>query len=277
MMKERNMRTRKAVIMILILVFAIASFAACGGSGAKATDESLKYVQDRGKLIMGLDDSFPPMGFRNEQNEIVGFDVDVAKAVAEKLGVELVLQPIDWNAKEQELATKNIDCIWNGMSVNEERKKNMTLSVAYMDNNMALVVRSGEGIDTLADMKDKKLALQAGSSAMDALNSKEEFKKSLKEVVELKDNVQALMNLETKAVDAVLMDDVVARYYIEVNEKPFVVLEETLATEEYAVGFRKGDEALKAAVEDALKELAKEGKLAEISEKWFGKDITKIK
>lgn len=271
------MRTRKAVIMILILVFAIASFAACGGSGAKATDESLKYVQDRGKLIMGLDDSFPPMGFRNEQNEIVGFDVDVAKAVAEKLGVELVLQPIDWNAKEQELATKNIDCIWNGMSVNEERKKNMTLSVAYMDNNMALVVRSGEGIDTLADMKDKSLALQAGSSAMDALNSKEEFKKSLKEVVELKDNVQALMNLETKAVDAVLMDDVVARYYIEVNEKPFVVLEETLATEEYAVGFRKGDEALKAAVEDALKELAKEGKLAEISEKWFGKDITKIK
>ena len=114
-MKERNMRTRKAIIMILILVFAIASFAACGGSGAKATDESLKYVQDRGKLIMGLDDSFPPMGFRNEQNEIVGFDVDVAKAVAEKLGVELVLQPIDWNAKEQELATKNIDCIWNGM------------------------------------------------------------------------------------------------------------------------------------------------------------------
>lgn len=276
-MKERNMRTRKAVIMILILVFVAASFAACGGSGAKATDESLKYVQDRGKLIMGLDDSFPPMGFRNEQNEIVGFDVDVAKAVAEKLGVELVLQPIDWNAKEQELATKNIDCIWNGMSVNEERKKNMTLSVAYMDNNMALVVRSGEGIDTLADMKDKKLALQAGSSAMDALNSKEEFKKSLKEVVELKDNVQALMNLETKAVDAVLMDDVVARYYIEVNEKPFVVLEETLATEEYAVGFRKGEEALKTAVEDALKELAKEGKLAEISEKWFGKDITKIK
>lgn len=271
------MRTRKAIIMILILVFVAASFAACGGSGAKATDESLKYVQDRGKLIMGLDDSFPPMGFRNEQNEIVGFDVDVAKAVAEKLGVELVLQPIDWNAKEQELATKNIDCIWNGMSVNEERKKNMTLSVAYMDNNMALVVRSGEGIDTLADMKDKKLALQAGSSAMDALNSKEEFKKSLKEVVELKDNVQALMNLETKAVDAVLMDDVVARYYIEVNEKPFVVLEETLATEEYAVGFRKGEESLKTAVEDALKELAKEGKLAEISEKWFGKDITKIK
>ncbi len=95
--------------------------------------------------------------------------------------------------------------------------------------------------------------------------------------MELKDNVQALMNLETKAVDAVLMDDVVARYYIEVNEKPFVVLEETLATEEYAVGFRKGEESLKTAVEDALKELAKEGKLAEISEKWFGKDITKIK
>ncbi len=125
---------------------------------------------------MGLDDSFPPMGFRNEQNEIAGFDVDVAKAVAEKLGVELVLQPIDWNAKEQELATKNIDCIWNGMSVNEERKKNMTLSVAYMDNNMALVVRSGEGIDTLR--YERQIGTAGGSSAMDALNSKEEFKRA---------------------------------------------------------------------------------------------------
>ncbi len=271
------MKAKKVIIILLVLIFSVASFAACGGQSTKTTDESLKYIQDRGKLIMGLDDSFPPMGFRDENNEIVGFDVDVAKAVAEKLGVELVLQPIDWNAKEQELATKNIDCIWNGMSVNEERKKNMTLSAAYMDNNMALVVRADEGIATLADMKGKSLALQAGSSAMDALDGKADFKAELKEVVELKDNVQALMNLETKAVDAVLMDDVVARYYIETNKKPFVIVDETLATEEYAIGFRKGDESLKTAVEDALKELAKEGKLAEIATKWFGSDITKIK
>lgn len=271
------MKIRKALILFLVLVFAVCSFAACGGQAAKPTDDSLKYIKDRGKLIMGLDDSFPPMGFRDENNAIVGFDVDVAKAVAQKLGVELVLQPIDWNAKEQELSTKNIDCIWNGMSVNEERKKNMTLSAAYMDNNMALVVRSNSGITKLENMKGKSLALQAGSSAMDALNSKADFKSSLKEVVELKDNVQALMNLETKAVDAVLMDDVVARYYIATNKKDFTILTETLATEEYAVGFRKGDESLRVAVEDALKELAKEGKLAEISNKWFGKGVTKIK
>jgi len=270
------MKMRKILILLLTALFMLVSFAACGQNNT-AEDESLKYIQDRGKLILGLDDAFPPMGFRDENNEIVGFDIDVAKAVCEKLDVELVLQPISWDAKEQELSTKNIDCIWNGFSVNEERKQKLTLSSSYMDNNMALVVRADSGIDSLEDMKGRSLALQAGSSALDALNSKTEFKDSLKEVVQLDDNLQALMNLEAKAVDAVLMDDIFANYYISKNAKDFVVLDEYLSTEEYAIGFRKSEEALKNAVDEALASLAKEGKLAEISTKWFGKDITKIK
>lgn len=270
------MKMRKTLILLTVVLFIFVSFAACGQSST-ATDDSLKYITDKGELILGLDDAFPPMGFRNDDDEIVGFDIDVATAVCEKLGVALVLQPIDWNAKEQELNTKNIDCIWNGFSVNEERMENMTLSTPYMDNNMALVVRADSGITTLADMASKSLALQAGSSALDALNANEEFKASLSEVVELKDNLQALMNLDTKSVDAVLMDDVSARYYIATNDKDFVIVNDYLSTEEYAVGFRKGDETLKEAVDNALQELAADGTLAEISTKWFGEDITKIK
>ncbi len=246
--------------------------AAADGEG----DSSLSYVQDKGTLVLGLDDSFPPMGYRDENNEIVGYDIDLATEVCKRLGVELKLQPIDWTAKENELNTKKIDCIWNGMSIDDERKQNMTLSIPYLDNSMAFVVKNDSGIKTLADMAGKKLALQSGSTAATALDEAADFKATLGEVVGLKDNMTALMDLEMGGVDVVLMDDVVANYYIATNNKPFELLEETLSTEEYAVGFRKGDEALANAVNEALQEMAKDGKLNEITQKWFGKDNTKI-
>lgn len=239
-------------------------------------DTSLAYIQDKGTLVLGLDDSFPPMGYRDENNEIVGYDIDLATEVCKRLGVELKLQPIDWTAKENELNTKKIDCIWNGMSIDEERKQNMTLSIPYLDNSMSFVVKSDSGIKTLADMAGKKLALQSGSTAATALDEAADFKATLGEVVGLKDNMTALMDLEMGGVDVVLMDDVVANYYIATNNKPFELLEETLSTEEYAVGFRKGDEALANAVNETLQEMAKDGKLNEITQKWFGKDNTKI-
>ena len=240
------------------------------------SDTSLAYIQDKGTLVLGLDDSFPPMGYRDENNEIVGYDIDLATEVCKRLGVELKLQPIDWTAKENELNTKKIDCIWNGMSIDEERKQNMTLSIPYLDNSMSFVVKSDSGIKTLADMAGKKLALQSGSTAATALDEAADFKATLGEVVGLKDNMTALMDLEMGGVDVVLMDDVVANYYIATNNKPFELLEETLSTEEYAVGFRKGDEALANAVNETLQEMAKDGKLNEITQKWFGKDNTKI-
>ena len=246
--------------------------AAADGEG----DSSLSYVQDKGTLVLGLDDSVPPRGYRDENNEIVGYDIDLATEVCKRLGVELKLQPIDWTAKENELNTKKIDCIWNGMSIDDERKQNMTLSIPYLDNSMAFVVKNDSGIKTLADMAGKKLALQSGSTAATALDEAADFKATLGEVVGLKDNMTALMDLEMGGVDVVLMDDVVANYYIATNNKPFELLEETLSTEEYAVGFRKGDEALANAVNEALQEMAKDGKLNEITQKWFGKDNTKI-
>lgn len=267
---------KKILSLILVGIMSL-SLVACK-KGESGEDNSLKYIQDKGKLILGLDDSFPPMGFRNENNEIVGFDIDLAEAVCEKLGVELVLQPISWVAKDQELNTKNIDCIWNGLSVTPENEANMTLSMPYMVSDLSLVVVNGSDIKTMADMAGKKLALQSGSAAEETLNNEEnkDFKTSLGEVVPFEDYETAMMDLESGNSDAILMDSVMANYKISSGGKNFTVLEETLFEDKYAIGFRKGDNALCEAVNKALKELKEDGTVAEISTKWFGSDITII-
>ena len=287
---------KKKIISILMLVIMVFSLGACGNVEDKkdvanqsedinndldveVEDNSWEYVKNNGKLILGLDDSFPPMGFRDDRDNIVGFDIDLAKAVCEKLGVELVLQPIEWSAKEQELATKNIDCIWNGFSVTEERLANLTMSIPYMENTIAMVVVSGSDIKTKEDMAGKRLAVQGGSSAEETLNSPEntEFRESLGGVNgSFKDYVTALMDLETGNSDAVLMDSVVANYMINEAGKDFVVLDDSLIAEEYAIGFRKGEEKLAEAVNNALRELKADGTVEGIATDWFGSDTTII-
>ena len=251
---------------------------AANNADTVSEDASLQYVLDRGKFILGLDDSFPPMGFTDDNGEIIGFDIDLARAVCDKLGVELVLQPIKWEAKEQELATKNIDCIWNGFSVTPERLENLTMSEPYMMNNISLVVTSDSTINTLADMAGKSLALQSGSSADEALNddANTEFRESLAQVNPFSDYITALLDLETGNSDAVLMDTVTADYMITKAGKDYKVLDETLLADQYAIGFRKGELALCEAVENALSELKTDGTIEEISTKWFGSDVTTI-
>jgi len=269
---EINMK--KTVLVLMLVLCAAVVFA----SGAKESgvDNSLEYIKGKGNLVLGLDDSFPPMGYRDENNEIVGFDIDVAKEVCKRLGVKLVLQPIDWNAKEQELATKQIDCIWNGFTVTEERKKSLTFSDAYVNNAQVLIVLNDSSYKTLDDLKGKTVGLQAGSSAADALDDSPAFKASLKGVIELKDNLTALMDLQAGGCDAVLMDLLVANYAIKQSAKPMRILDEGLANEEYAVGFRLGEKALADAVTKAMKDMAADGTMAKIATEWFGADITVI-
>jgi polar amino acid transport system substrate-binding protein len=245
-------------------------------SNAAAADGSLAAVKAKGTLVLGLDDSFPPMGFRDESNQIVGYDIDVAREVAKRLGVKLAPQAIDWNAKEAELGTGKIDCIWNGFTITAEREKAMLFSKPYLRNAQVVVVRKDSGFTTLASLKGKEVGLQAGSSAADALGAAKDFKASLKEVVEFKDNLTALMDLEIKGVDAVVMDLIVANDNIKRSGKPYVVLKETLAPEVFGVGFRKGDVALRDAVQGALDAMAKDGTLAKITVKWFGADISVV-
>jgi polar amino acid transport system substrate-binding protein len=216
------------------------------------------------------------MGFRDENNEIVGYDIDLAKEAAKRLGVQLVTQPIDWNAKEQELNTGKIDCIWNGFTITDERAKAMAFTKPYLKNAQVVVVKKGSGYASLASLKGKKVGLQAGSSAADALEAAKDFRASLKQVVEFKDNLTALMDLESKGVDAVVMDLIVANDNIKRSGKGFAVLPESLAPENYGVGFRKGDLALRDAVQATLEAMAKDGTIAKITTKWFGSDISVV-
>ncbi|HSD21665.1 MAG TPA: amino acid ABC transporter substrate-binding protein [Anaeromyxobacter sp.] len=243
---------------------------------ALAADTSLQAVKTKGSLVLGLDDSFPPMGFRNDDNQIVGYDIDLATEVAKRLGVKLVPQSIDWNAKEQELNTRKIDCIWNGFTITDERKKAMTFTKPYLRNAQVVVVKKGSGYSTLASLKGKKVGLQAGSSAADALEAATAFRASLKEVVEFKDNLTALMDLEARGVDAVVMDLIVAEDNIKRSGKAYTVLKESLAPEVFGVGFRKNDLALRDAVQGALEAMAADGTLAKVTTKWFGSDISVV-
>jgi len=245
-------------------------------STAHAADVSLQAVKARGKLVLGLDDAFPPMGFRNEDNQIVGYDIDLAREVAKRLGVQLAPQAIDWNAKEQELNTGKIDCIWNGFTITEERKQAMLFTAPYLRNAQVVVVKKGSGFTTLASLKGKKVGLQAGSSAAEALAGAKAFKASLAEVVEFKDNLTALMDLEIRGVDAVVMDLILANDNIKRSGKPYVILGETLAPEVFGVGFRKGDVALRDAVQGALQAMAADGTLATLTTRWFGSDISVV-
>lgn len=181
-------------------------------------DESLQYIMDKGTLVLGLDESFPPMGFRDsETGEIIGFDIDLAKEVAKRLGVELVLQPIDWDAKELELNGKKIDLIWNGMSVTDERIENMFLSKPYVANAQVIIVPSNSKIKTKADLAGKKIALQKGSSALDAVKADTEVYNSLGEVIEYAENLAAYLDLKAGRVDAFVVDRVVGEYIIANN------------------------------------------------------------
>ncbi|MCF0222716.1 MAG: amino acid ABC transporter substrate-binding protein [Fibrobacter sp.] len=236
---------------------------------ASQGDNSLEKVKTAGEFVLGLDDSFPPMGFRDKENNIVGFDIDLAAEVCSRLGVKLRTQPISWDAKEQELNTGKIDCIWNGLSVDPARAAAMNLSTPYLNNRMIFTVKNKE-LSNMASLAGKKIAVQNGSTAQKLLEASP-VGQSAKEIVPFDDNQTALMDLEKGGVEAVFLDEIVAKYWIVQNSKDYVVLEEGLSDEQYAIGFRKGDQKLRDAVDSIIKTMKEDGKFAEISSKWFGK------
>jgi len=266
----------KILLIILIIILLLVGILITINVKENKQEDSLQRILDKGTLILGLDDSFPPMGFRNENNEIVGFDIDVAKEVAKRLNVKLKLQPISWTAKEQELNSYNIDCIWNGMSINEERKKAMSLSLPYLENNMSFVVKSDSNINGLNDLKGKTIGVQSGSTAEEILTESEVYTE-IKEVISYTENITAFMDMEINQIDCVFLDNVVANYYITSNNKQYKILSEGLQDEEYAIGFRKQDEELCNRINEILLEMKEDGTLGSISAKWFGSDITIIK
>ena len=275
------MKKISLAVFAMMMVAMLAVFAGCSSSSdtnsgtadsGTAQDNSLQNVLDKGTLVLGLDDSFPPMGFRDENNNIVGFDIDVATEVANRMGVELKLQPIEWSTKEMELNTGSVDCLWNGLSIDDERKQAMDLSEPYMTNRMVLVVLNDSEYTDQASLAGKTIGVQNGSTAEKILEDSD-CSKTIGNTIGFKDNVTAFMELETKGIDAIFMDEVVANYAITSQNKDFKVLEDGLTEEEYAVGFKKGNTALKNEVQKYIDEMKADGTMTQISEKWFGKDV----
>ncbi|MCL2871964.1 MAG: amino acid ABC transporter substrate-binding protein [Betaproteobacteria bacterium] len=224
------------------------------------------------KIVIGLDDNFPPMGFRDEQNQITGFDVDLAKEAAKHLGMAVEFKPIDWSAKEAELNGKRVDALWNGLTITEERKANIAFTTPYLKNRQIIVVTTSSPIKGKADLAGKVVGVQDGSTAVEAVE-KDPSSKTFKELKKFSDNVTALMDLTAGRLDAVVVDEVVGRYYVAKKASEYVVLAEDFGDEEYGVGVRKDDTELLAKLQKAMDAMRQDGSAAKISEKWFGKDI----
>lgn len=259
-----------AVLLVLLASFTIT---ASGVKETSSTDASLSYIKDKGFLVLGLDDSFPPMGFRDANGEVVGFDIDLAKEVCSRMGVELRLQPIDWDAKILDLNSKDIDVIWNGLTITDDRKEKISFSKPYIANRQIVIVQAASGIDLKADLAGAKVGIQLGSSAEEAVNSDPATLATFDELFKYQDNVQALMDLEVGRIDAVVVDEILGRYYISKKPGVYAVATDFFAAEEYGIGFRKGELAFVAEVDRILDEMDADGTAAAISVKWFGEDV----
>ena len=283
-MKKRFVSAALAAVMAL-------SMTACGSSNSAAettaadteaaesqaeetTAEEAKTT-DGGTLIVGFDQDFPPMGFVGDDGEYTGFDLELAQEVAKRLGLEYKAQPIAWDSKDMELESGNIDCIWNGFTMTG-REDDYTWTEPYMANQQVFVVANDSDINSQADLAGKIVEVQADSSAEAALKEAPELTATFKELLTTADYNTAFMDLEQGAVDAIAMDVIVAGYQILQRTAAFKILDDSLSEEEYGVGFKKGNTELRDKVQSTLEEMAEDGTLQEVSEKWFSKDVTTI-
>jgi len=263
------MKLKRIFAAVMACAMLVVPLAGCNSANGTAGEEKEKFV-------VGFDAEFPPMGFMDDNGQYVGFDLDLAKEVANRLDYELVLQPIDWAAKDQELASGNIDCIWNGFTISG-REDSYTWSEPYMENDQVVVVNNGSGITTFDDLAGLTVAVQKDSSGLAALEDNQELTATFGELIQEDSYLNALMDLESGSVDAIVMDEIVARYEIQTSGKDMIVLDGAIASEEYGVGFLLGNEELRDKVQGALDEMAADGTLTQISNTWFGYDVTILK
>lgn len=246
-----------------------------GCTGGAEKDDSLQKVLDAGTLVLGLDTHYPPMGYIDENGDTVGFDIDLAQEVCDRLGIRLVTHPIIWSEKEQELNSGTIDCIWNGLSMSPEREKIMRFSIPYIRNELVFVVRSDSDIRSTEDISGKTVGVQAGSTTEDVLEGSELADRN--EIAKYEDNMELMQSMKQGDIDVTFIDSVNAYYYISMSEEGFYVLPDSLFEDNYAVGFRLEDRALCSQINKTLSDMKADGTLREISVKWFGSDVTIVK
>lgn len=254
----------------MMLVLAVTALAGCGSNSAQKEESK--------KIVVGLDDSFPPMGFKDEKNEIVGFDIDLAKEVAKRLGREVEFKAIDWNSKEAELKSGRVDILWNGLDITDKRKENMLFSEPYMDNRqIVFVAKNGKvAVAGEVDLAGKTIGTQSGGTTEEYFENKPELKASMKEVKYYPDYINAFMDLENGRLDAVVGDEIIGRYYISKHPDEIQAIDTVIGTvSQFGIAFRKDDQKLRDEVQKVFDEMKADGTVAKISEKWFAKDITK--
>ena len=287
---------KKRVLCAAIASMMVLSMAACSSGSTAATTAETKASEaetttvaassekaedataagtEGGTLIVGFDQDFPPMGFLGDNGEYTGFDLELAQEVAKRLGLEYKAQPIAWDAKDMELESGNIDCIWNGFTITG-REDDYTWTEPYMANTQVFVVRNDSGIAGKDDLAGKVVECQADSSAEAALKEDPDLTATFAQLLTTADYNSAFMDLQQGAVDAIAMDVIVAGYQIQQRNADFTILDDSLSAEEYGVGFKKGNTELRDKVQATLEDMAKDGTMKEISEKWFGEDVTTI-
>lgn len=256
---------KKAMVLAAVGILTITTVAC--SSKKEITEES-------NKVVMGLDNTFVPMGFLGEDGKMEGFDVDLAKEAFKRIGKDVEFKNVDWSMKETELKNKNVDLLWNGYTITPEREKQVAFSDPYLENKQIVVVMDNSGIKTIDELKDKKVATQSGSTSMDALEKDKRFADKVKnsEIATYDTFDKALRDLEIGRVNAVVGDEVLLKYYIKQkgdDSKNYKVLDGDLGTEQYGIGFRKEDTKLKDDVNKALKDMQDDGTYDKIKAKWF--------
>lgn len=268
------MKKIEIVISCLLLVLLVG----CTKSEQKGEGDQWLRIKKIKKVIVGLDDTFAPMGFKDKNGKIVGFDVDLATAVFKRYGIKVDFKSIDWDMKEKELENKTIDLIWNGYSKNDQREKGQLFSESYMRNNQILVVARKSGINSFEQMKGKNLGTQRGSASYDALMKQTKILKiyiNNEEPVLYDEFNSGFLDLEAGRVDGLLVDEIFAKYYLnQANKlKKYRLIEGGFTSEDFSVGARKNDKELIAKINESLNEFHKNGKFQNISKKWFGNDV----
>src|SRR5690554_2292982 len=258
----------KKLFLLLSIILTTIVLAACNTNNL--TD--YEYIEQKGSFTLGYTD-FPPMGYLDNGTPS-GFDIEIATLVFERLGIELKFKYIDWDAKVVELDSKRIDAIWNGLTITDERKLEMTFSKPYFDNNLIIISKEGSNIDTISDLSDKNIGLELGSSADLSIGKNENILSISKEVKKYSTSSDAILALNAGLVDAVIVDEIYARYVVlKDTTNAYTISSEIIGTEQYGIGFRLGDETLKTKIDEALDALFEEGLIEPISIKYFGVNL----
>lgn len=262
-----NQRIRKNIFLMSMILMTLSIFAGC-----TKTQDTADLLKDN-KFVVGFDAQFPPYGYKDDNGEYVGFDLSLAEEVCKRNGWTLVKQPIDWDTKDMELNSGTISCIWNGFTING-REKDYTWSSAYVDNSQVIIVKKDCDISKKEDLKGKVVAVQADSSALaaftgeDASDENKELASEFSQLQQIQDYNSAFMNLEAGSVDAICMDIGVANYEISLRGEKFIMLDDHISSEEYGIGFKKGNTQLRDLVQETLNEMLADGTFEQIAKDW---------